>query len=217
MKKIFCLILIILFNLNIQAQKYEFDLLTKYTSKMVNYEHESLAYSNTKDQNYILYINGNSLTKNATLYDLGKMTLHNFSVSESKIENEIFFEFEYKKTLPINQKTNYNNYKLEAKTINNDSLNKEIKIDIFKKSNVKKPEITLVLKVKKINNNLFPLFRFSCLHPFEFNQNLNLSENLKVESAKEINLSGQLIEHRLVSEKEVKFEIEIPVNKKHNE
>ena len=49
--------------------------------------------------------------------------------------------------------------------------------------------MAFVLKGKKINFNLFPLFRFSCLHPFEFSQKLNLSENILVESAKELTLS----------------------------
>lgn len=203
--------LFLLFISNIQAQKFEFDLLTKYQSKMKDYIHESVIYSNSKNEKYFLYVDGNPESKNAMLYDFANMISHNFKVKESKIKNEIFFEFEYLNSKNINLKNKFGEFELKYKSIGNDSLKKEIKIDIYDKT--KKLRESYVLRVKKSKTNLFPLFRFSCLHPLEFNQNINLPENIIVENAIGTTLSGKTIEHKLLYNKELKFEIEIPKNK----
>ncbi len=213
MRKIYYIILFLLFILSSQAQKYEFDLLTKYNSISVNFERESLVYSNSRNQNYFLYVERDSLTKHAKLYDIENKTLHNFSILESKQKNELFFEFKYLDSKAINQVSSFNNYEFDVKTINSDSINKVIKIELFKNKKRKKPEMISVLKVKNSNNNLFPLFRFSCLHPFEFNRNLNIPENVIVESATETLFSGIKIEHKLLYFKEIKLEIQIPKTK----
>jgi hypothetical protein len=204
------LMLFLLFISNIQAQKFEFDLLTKYQSMMKNYIHESVIYSNSKNEKYFLYVDGNTESKNAILYDFANMISHNFKVKESKIQNEMFFEFEYLNSKNINLENKFGEFELEYKSIGNDSLKKEIKIDIYDKT--KKLRESYVLRVKKSKTNLFPLFRFSCLHPLEFNQNINLPENIMVENAIGTTLSGKTIEHKLLYNKELKFEIEIPKN-----
>jgi hypothetical protein len=71
MKKTIYLVFI-LFSSFLHAQKFEFDLLTKYLTKMELYNFEKIIYSNSKDQNYFLLINGNSELRRATLYDLKK-------------------------------------------------------------------------------------------------------------------------------------------------
>jgi len=58
MRKIYYIILFLLFILSSQAQKYEFDLLTKYNSISVNFERESLVYSNSRNQNYFYMLKG---------------------------------------------------------------------------------------------------------------------------------------------------------------
>ena len=90
MKNFLYLIPLLLLNLTVQAQKYEFDLLTKYNSKIHNNVRESLVYSNSKNMNYFIYVNNDSVTKQAKLYDLTKMTSHNFRLIESKTENKLF-------------------------------------------------------------------------------------------------------------------------------
>nr|WP_298659864.1 hypothetical protein [uncultured Flavobacterium sp.] len=217
MKIFLYLIPLLLMNLTVQAQKYEFDLLTKYNSKIHNNVRESLVYSNSKNMNYFIYVNNDSLNKQAKLYDLKKMTSHNFRLIESKTENNLFFEFVYINSETINVENSYPSSELEVKIINNDSINNEIQVDVFKNNKRKKAEMSFVLKGKKNDTNLFPLFRFSCLHPFEFNQNLNLSEKIIVESAKGITLSGESIEYNLVYFEVVKFEILIPIYKKNND
>jgi len=48
---------------------------------------------------------------------------------------------------------------------------------------------------------------------FEFKRNLNIPENVIVESATETLFSGIITEHKLVYFKEIKLEIQIPKTK----
>lgn len=215
MKKTICLVFI-LFSPFLQAQKFEFDLLTKYLTKMELSNFENIIYSNSKDENYFLMVKENSELKKATLYDLKKMILHNYEVVESKSGDEIFFEFKYMDSNIINPNNRFHKYEFEYTKIDDDSLNKKIKVEVYKNSKRKKPELSLILQLKKSNNNLFPLFRFSCIHPFELIQELNISENFIIESAKGTTFFGKTIEHELLDYKEVKIELEIPINIKPN-
>ena len=211
MKKTIYLVFI-LFSSFLHAQKFEFDLLTKYLTKMELYNFEKIIYSNSKDQNYFLLINGNSALKRATLCDLKKMISHNFEVLESKSRGEVFFEFKYVDSKMINYNKIFYEYEFEYTTIDNDSLNKTIKVDVYKNSKRKKSKMSLILQLKKSTDNLFPLFRFSCLHPFELIQKLNVLGNFIIESAKGTTLFGKKIEHKLLNYKKVKFELDIPIN-----
>jgi len=144
------------------------------------------------------------------------MIKHNFEVIGSKSREEVFFEFRYVDSNSINYDKKFYEYEFEYTTIDNDSLNKTIKVDVYKNSKRKKSETSLILQLKKSTVNLFPLFRFSCLHPFEFIQKLNIPGNFMIESGKRTTLFGNKSEHKLLYYKDVKFELDIPINIKPN-
>ncbi|MEZ4854092.1 hypothetical protein, partial [Flavobacterium sp.] len=205
MKTITCIIYV-LFLSNIYSQKFEFDVLTKYKLK----NRESIVYSNSKHEDYVMYIQGNSEYKIAKLYDLKKMILHKFDVKEVKSKNEVFFQFMYKSTNDMNFYKYWDKSKIQYEWISNNGLNGEIKLNIYKNYKKTKLLYTVYMKVQKSNVNLFHVFKFSCLHPFEFYRNFNIPENIIVKSSKIELSSGRLEEHSsLVYSKNILFEIEI--------
>ena len=212
MKNIFFVLFFIFITSNSNAQVFEFDLLTKYNCKTEYNNFESEIYSNSKGQNYFLYIKSDLDSKKmAALYDIAKMVTHNFEIIESAIKSESFFELKYLYSNKTELSKNFENFEIEYSIINEDSLSKEIKVDFYKNSKRKKINHSIVLNVKENNTNLFPLFRFSCLHPFEFNQSINLPENIIVESAKAKNVSGSEIAYKLLLVKQGKLEDKIPI------
>lgn len=84
-------ILLLFNNSNIQAQKYEFDLLTKYSIKSRSNEKETVIYSNSKNPNYVLYIFKKSSKKEGKLYDIDKKKLHIYDVIETNDNGQIYF------------------------------------------------------------------------------------------------------------------------------
>lgn len=208
------LLLSIFFCTSVFAQKFEFDLLTKYQSTTAHHSRESIVYANSKNSKYFLSIHTSPESKTARLYDLNKKIVHNFIVTESKNANELFFEFEYTDSKDIHDKMEYNKFQITHTTISTNDFEEEIKVDIYKNAKRKTPKTSLILKVKKSNASLFSLFRYSCMHPFEWSQNLDIPKKMIVESAKGKTIIGETITHKLLEYKETKFEIEVPLNGK---
>ncbi len=104
----------------------------------------------------------------------------------------------------------FDKYEIESKVISSDSLNMELKVEVYKNAKRKKSIIEYLIKCKKNTSNLFPVFRMSCMHPFELYLNLNISKNVIVEKAEGKTLSGQKVESSLLYFKEVMLDIEIP-------
>jgi hypothetical protein len=64
--------------------------------------------------------------------------------------------------------------------------------------------------MKKNEENLFPIYWFSCFHPFELLYKSNFTGNYLVEQAKEIAPSGKSIEHQIIVFKKVEFNLLVP-------
>jgi hypothetical protein len=208
MKKIIFLIIFLnLFNSN--AQKYFFNTLTKYN--IVNRKGEIITYSNLYNDTYFLKLKKYENTFIANLYDYKNLKNHEYSVTETKIDNEFFFNFKYEKTNELNHfnKKNYNNYIFDFETISSSDNIKKVKMKVFKNSKKKKLLMEYELDVKNSDYNYFPAFRNSCIHPYEFLDTLNTFEKGVVISAIGNSLSGDTIEFRLEVLKQVNFELEV--------
>ncbi|MCK0157909.1 hypothetical protein MWU65_12000 [Cellulophaga sp. F20128] len=146
------------------TQNYKFNILTRYKSS--NGYLETVVYSNKENDNYFLKLKKYKNETIAYLTDLKNLKKHRFKVIESKGKlNEIFFQFVYLDTdiYYINNPFKDNYFKFE--TEKSDSLSKIVKMSTINKR--QKIINNSELKIKKYSHNLFPVFRFSCLHPYE--------------------------------------------------
>jgi hypothetical protein len=77
----------------------------------------------------------------------------------------------------------------EFEIIERDSLtgDKVVKMITYSDKRKKKIVNTAQLKIKNYPTNLFALFRFSCMHPYEHFSKININENGIVESYKSSN------------------------------
>lgn len=210
MKKIFFVVLYLAVNATVHSQKFEFDLLTKYVISAKNHQRETAVYSNSTNKFYYLYLNFDS--KTAGLYDLKTNILYKFEVLQSKVNQDVFFEFKYLNSKKTTSNGHFANFESEYTIVKKDSIFSEIKLDIYRNSKRKKPQYSLLLKAKKSKTNLFAIFRVNCLHPIEFNSKIDIPENIIIESGESIHGSGNKINYKLAIVKDVKFELEIPQN-----
>ena len=203
MKKLILLYLLFIFS-SVKAQKYVFNTLTKYN--------EIIIYSNSYIDSYSIGINKYKSSITADLYDYKTLKIHRFLVKESKVKGEILFDFEYENTSNINNlnKNDYSKYVCDFDYFElNDSV-KRVNLKVYRNSKKKKPIMDYELRIKKYHANLFPAFRISCLHPYEFLSKLNSFQNGLVTYAKENTLSGNQLEYKLEVLKKVNFELIIP-------
>jgi dihydroxyacetone kinase-like predicted kinase len=211
--KYLLLAIFILFSFSsLNAQKYIFNTLTKYSSKFDKNNSQVIIYSNSEtDSNFLRLIkNQNSFVAN--LYDYKNLKVHRFNVIETKSKNEIFFKFNYENTTELYyfNKNDYEKYVFTFQTLElNDSIRK-VKFNVYKNSKMKKSIMEYELEIKKSDENLFPAFRISCIHPYEFLERLNIFEKGVVINAKGNTLSGNKIEFKLEDLKETNFELDVP-------
>jgi hypothetical protein len=211
MKNIFLLFLLFSFSY-INAQKYVFNTLAKYSSNLGHDKRESISYSNSNSDTYFLRILKNENSFMANLFDYKNLKVHRFTVTESKIKNEIFFKFNYVNTSELFyfNKNDYTKYVFTFQTVeSNDSIAK-VKLNVYRNSKKKKPLRDYDLVIKKNSSNLFPVFRINSIHPYEFVEKLNIFENGVVISANEKTVLGDQIEFKLEELKQVSFELDIP-------
>ena len=157
-------------------------------------------------------VNKNQNSFIANLYDYKNLKVHRFTVIESKSKNEIFFKFNYENTTELYyfNKTDYKKYVFTFQTLKlNDSIRK-VKFNVYKSSKKKKSLMEYELEIKNSAKNLFPAFRISCIHPYEFLERLNIFENGVVINAKGNTLSGNQIVFKLEELKATNFELDIP-------
>ena len=93
-KKISFLFLLLLFSFGF-AQTYQFDFLTKYSSKDSQHQfaREFVTYNNSDDFSYYLHLKKSESDFTAKLYDHKSNLAQNFSVKESKVDGKIQFQF----------------------------------------------------------------------------------------------------------------------------
>jgi hypothetical protein len=211
MKKIFLLFLLFSFSY-INAQKYAFNTLAKYSSIFDHHKRESISYSNSNSDTYFLRLEKSVNSFRAKLFDYKNLKVHRFTVVESKVKNEIFFKFNYLDTYYLQHfnKNHYSKYVFDFQTVeSNDSIAK-VKLNVYRNSKKKKSLKDFDLVIKKNSSNLFPVFRINSIHPYEFVEKLNIFENGVVISANEKTVLGDQIELKLEELKQVSFEIDIP-------
>lgn len=205
------LYLLVVFISNVGfCQKFDFNLVTNYTIIQNGISTDRMAFSNTENQQYFLSIKNNSENNEAYLVDLKNDKIHSLSFTKEIINGETSFEFSYVKTKPMEEIALTKNYNYEFETIQEDSLYKTIRMTCVKnkkKKNISKNQYSII-KVKKHTNNLFPLFRFSYMHLFEYREDIDMNENGIVESVE--SFGDPKVKAKLSYIKEVNFNINIP-------
>lgn len=178
------LIIILIVPLLGKAQVYKFNLLTRYVSTNGFYK-ENIVYSNKDDDSYFLRLYLNNSKYKAILIDLNQLKQHFFKVTESYDDkNEVFFKFDYLNSNSFKRRPDADNYRFEFEVIKIDSTFRIVEMKkIFRK---KKVISVATLKIKNNPSKLFPLFRFSNLHPHEYNPKMKYYKTGLVESYKSI-------------------------------
>jgi hypothetical protein len=192
------------------SQNYNFDLLTKYTTKVNGKSMDHVFYSSTKDPNIFLNISGFSEPSVAFISDFKKGVNHQYKIKKSKENGEIFITFKYLKTVKTKLPKFYFDYDFKFEEIQTDTLFKKVKVTIFKDSSRNEEITNQTLTMKKSDNNLFPLYRVSCLHPFENLLQLNLTENYLVISGNGITKGGFKIITELTEYKTIQLQLVVP-------
>lgn len=194
------------------AQTYDFNLVTIYTNSREGISTDRIVFSNTDNQTYFMSIANNSDKNVAYLVDIKNSKNHYISYVKEMVDGETSFEFSYNKTTPVEQVELTNDNYFEFETIQEDSIYKTIRMTCVKKKKKKSDTSITLIKVKKIKYNLFPIFRFSHLHLFEYREDVDLNENGIVESAESLNYPKNTC--KLTYFKDVNFKVYIPNNKK---
>ena len=183
MKKYLLLIVILISSINIYAQNYTFNLLTNYKSENGFYQ-EKAVFSNKENNSYFLIIREFENQKTAYLRDLNSFNTHQFKVIEPTTNGkDTTTQFEYVTSYKIKKRDDIPTTH-DFKIVQRDSLLKTVKITTYRNKNRKKIINTAEFKIKDSPYNLFPVFRYSCLHPYEESNDFNFNENGMVESYK---------------------------------
>ena len=153
-KKLSLLLLFFVISI-VNAQKYEFTTLTKYSKIFNHNKFESLNYTNSKNDTYYLKILKDADSFEAKLFDYKNMKIHVFNVIEEKSKDGIFFNFIYKNTSDLlyfkeNEclKHVFSFETLEA----NDSI-KKVRLNIYEDSKKEKLIAGFDLELKKSEDN----------------------------------------------------------------
>ena len=211
MNKIF-LALIFFSSLCINAQVYEFDSMTIYSSKFEQNESKKMIYINSKNDSYYLQLFFYSDLNEAKLYDIKNRKIHYFGVNEVKTKDGISISFDYQRTsnLSSNGENSLTKYIYDFDTFEINNKSKKVNLIVYKNSKRKKIILNIELELNENDSNLFHAYRISCIHPYESVTKFNLNENYIVTSAKVNTLSKNKIEHKLLEYKQVNFAIQIP-------
>ncbi len=206
MKYFITLLLLVNFNLGF-SQDYKFNLLTKYIVNQEDREWERIVYSNVDDSNYFLSLNKTQDENLAYLSDMKNKIVHHFYFIENIENGEIYFTFKFIKSEKLKPISLTSNFRFKFETIKEDSSFKTIKMTGYKNKKMTKIGGISELKVKKHPKNLFPLYRFSYMHLFEYRTDIDLGENCIVESSK---IVGELkLECHLAYYKEIALVLKI--------
>ena len=117
----------------------------------------------------------------AYLDDLKSLYTHKFKIIEDTIgSEETTFQFIYEDSYKITDRNIA--FTHDFKIVKRDSLSKTVKIITYKNHRKKKIINTAELIIKEAAFNLFSVFRYSCLHPYEQSKEFSFNENGIVES-----------------------------------
>ncbi|WP_104736059.1 hypothetical protein [Hanstruepera ponticola] len=176
------------------SQTYHFDLISIYKTNYNNEIVEQVVLSNSDNQSYFLSL----YKKNAYLFDTKNRFRHNFKVKNKKDTKPTLV---YKNSFQLSEEPRAN-YDFKFETIKEDSISKTFKMIPFINNKIIET-FYIELTAKKTDKNLFPLYRFSCMHLFETRDDIDLNENIIIVSSKVIGESKR--EFKLVSLQEYDF------------
>jgi hypothetical protein len=158
------------------GQKLHFDVMVEYTTTYENSNFDRSAYAMSSNDNYILKIvSSPDGLKVAYVADLKALKSHEFSITESIIENDLKnIKFTYIKTVKHKfARTTARGIYFDFMSVSNSDGVETVNLNSYKNKAKTKLTNSLELKIIKSEMNLFPLFRFICLHPFEYITELN--------------------------------------------
>jgi len=158
------------------GQKLHFDVMVEYTTTYENSNFDRSAYAMSSNDNYILKIvSSPDGQKVAYVADLKALKSHEFSITESIIENDLKnIKFTYIKTVKHKfARTTARGIYFDFMSVSNSDGVETVNLNSYKNKAKTKLTNSLELKIIKSEVNLFPLFRFICLHPFEYITELN--------------------------------------------
>ena len=162
----------LLFTNFLCSQNYQFNLIANYEANYDGKKHENVVFSNSNDQSYFL----NFQEKDAYLFDTKRFFRHRFKVKNNKDGKPVLV---YKNSIKLDEVNPATEYSFKFETIKEDSVQKIIKMIPLRNGEIVGPEY-VELTAKKINSNLFPTFRFACLHLYETRTDININENLVI-------------------------------------
>ena len=189
------------------SQNYDFDLLAHYRINVDSYKHDRITYANSKNDSYFLSVTSSNGKLKGVLYDLDKFIMFTYLVNESKVNDEIYFDFVYVDSVTIKYHKSFYGYEFTKEEIKADSISKTIIVNAYEGKKRKKAKMSIEMDMIEAKSNLFPLFRFCCFHPFELLQNLNFSGNYLVKKAKGVSLMGKPVELELLEFRDVKLRL----------
>ncbi len=192
------------------GQKLHFDVMVEYTTTYENSNYDRSAYAMSSNENYILKIVSSADgQKVAYVSDLKGLKVHEFSITESVIENDLKnIKFTYIKTVKHKfARTTARGIYFDFVSISNNDDVETVNLNSYKNKAKTKLTNSLELKIVKSEVNLFPLFRFLCLHPFEYIKELNYNGAGLVTNC--VNKNGAKT-HVLKAIEEANLELTIP-------
>ena len=183
------------------AQTYEFNKKAIYSIEYNGKKEESVVYINTNNDNYYLKTKRTSDRLFGIIIDYEKNKIHNYELIN--LENRKY-DMKYIDSKNFYNWINYKHYGYElsendAQKVWNIYNNKKMK-NLYKK---------FEFQTEESEDNLFSAFRFSCLHPFEFNKNLSLQNNVIVKNSK-ITYNHNLFDCNLKSVEKINISLKIP-------
>lgn len=209
MNKLIIIFLLLPFT-TLFGQTLRFDVMVKYSISRNGNNSERSAYGISTNNNYIMQVlNQHDGSQIAHVYDLKSLKRYEFNVIEEKSNNEsVKIKFTYSNTSSYSDyypHPSYVNFNLEKVSTENDL--EIVKLTFYKNKSKTKANGNFEIKILNSELNLFPLFRFTCLHPAEFINELNYVKPGLVTSAISENGSDKYI---LKSFEETNLELSLP-------
>jgi len=203
MKKII-FALIFISSICMNAQVYEFDAMTHYSTKFRLNVSSSINYTNSKNNTYNLRILKYNDSLEGRLYDTKNSKVHYFKVEEITSNEEVVSKFIYKESYDLHTlQKSYSKYVFDYETIEENADFKKVKLNVYKNSKRKKSVAHFDFKLKKIDTNQFYTFRLAFIHHFEFIPKFDIDGSYIVEYAKAVTYDSQIIEHQLLEYKKI--------------
>lgn len=212
MSKFILIFLLIPFT-TLFGQTLRFDLMVKYSISLNGFNFERSTFGISTNDNYMMQIfNNHDGSQTAKVFDLKSLKIYEYNLIEEKSNIESGeIKFVYLNTIPFSSyfpNISYErriNFDFEKLSTENDI--ETLNLTFYKNKSKTKPKGNLELKVLNSELNLFPLFRFTCLHTLECINELNYHKPGLVTSA----ISGNGYEkYTLKTFEEISLELSLP-------